>query len=581
MAHTRVLFLYHTRLDFPTRIKVAELFYIPQIKTFVTGLFAIAIIFVIHVSPLFAEAVTAEVEQHPVDAEQGEIEQEDNKPEIRFDIWEYQVAGNSLLERTTLERALSPYLGPGKSSSVINDAADALEALYKDNGYPTVFVDIPEQNVVAGVVRLQVNQGVVSRLRVTGADYFTLSSLKEKVPSLQTGQTLHMPSVQAEIQKLHSYSPDLQAVPILKAGRDPGTMEIELRVKDKLPLHGSLELNNHYSANTTKSRLEGSISYDNLWQKFHSIKLLGQVSPEDTSEVRVLVANYIMPVNDDANRLAFYAVNSDSNVSIVGGLAVIGKGNIYGTRYVIPLKNQSRFIHSTTLGFDYKDVEDLVNLEGGTSITTPIQYVVAIGNYSATVLAEGATTRYLAGLHFGVLGPNSRAEFENKRYKANPDFLYFRGSINRSDYLPLDVNIESVFKLQLSDSPLISNEQFTAGGYLSVRGYYQSQALGDDGVNAGLELYSPKLFYNEGSSLQSRVLAFAEGAYVEILEPLPGQIRQQELYSAGIGLRVTNSKQLVVKLDWAYPLREAGDAGSGTLVSKGDSRLVFSLAYSF
>jgi hemolysin activation/secretion protein len=523
----------------------------------------------------YASNVNAEDDTVPSDSVEAD------RAEITFDIWEYEIEGNSLIETKVLERALAPYLGPGKSSSVINDAADALERLYKDNGYPTVFVDIPEQNVVAGVVRLQVSQGVVSRLRVTGADYFTLSGLKEKVPSLQTGETLHMPSVQEDIKKLHSYSPDLQAVPILKAGRDPGTMEIELRVDDELPLHGSLEVNNHYSANTTETRLEGSISYDNLWQKFHSFRLLGQVSPEDTDEVKVLVANYIMPVNDDKDRFAIYAVKSDSDISAVGGLAVIGKGEIYGVRYVMPLAPRKSMTHSSTLGLDFKDVEDLVDLEGGGTIRTPIQYIVTSASYTASVFGDDSNTRYTAGLNFGVRGANSRGEFENKRFKATPDFLYFRGDIHRTDFLSHDINLKTNFKLQLSDSPLISNEQFTAGGYLTVRGYYESQALGDVGASAGLELFSPKLFHDDTSDLKIRLLTFAEGAFVETLEPLPGQLRQQDLYSVGVGLRVTKLKQLVVKLDWAYPLRESGDAASGTLISKGDDRLVFSLAYSF
>ena len=96
-----------------------------------------------------------------------------------------------------------------------------------------------------------------------------------------------------------------------------------------------------------------------------------------------------------------------------------------------------------------------------------------------------------------------------------------------------------------------------------------------------VELFSPGIFRSETGSWRTRLLAFADGAIVETLEPLPGQERQSSIYSAGVGLRVTKSKHLIVKLDWAYPLRAAGDEASGTFVGKGDSRLVFSLAYSF
>jgi len=563
-----------------------------QIKLFLTRFFCLLVFSTLAAlmpAVVFAESGQSVTEADAVTntsnennaAESSVDESDSEKDAVTFSIWEYQVVGNTLLQKITLERALTPFLGPDKSSSVINDAADALERLYKDKGYPTVFVDIPEQNVVAGVVRLQVNEAKISRLRITGADYFTLSSLKEKVPSLQSGQSIHLPSVQEEIQKLHSYSPDLQAVPILKAGRVPGTMEIELRVKDNLPLHGSLELNDHYSANTTKLRLEGTISYDNLWQRFHSLRLTGQVSPENTDEVRVLIANYIMPVNDARNRLAFYAVKSDSNIAAVGGLAILGKGNIYGTRYVLPLDGDRTLSHSATLGFDYKDVEDLVNVQAGDALKTPIQYVVLSAAYSATDFAENATTRYSAGVNLGLLGPNGSSEFDDKRYNANPDFIYFHGELSRTDRLPADINAVTNLKLQLAGSPLISNEQFTAGGYLSVRGYLESQVLGDRGVSAGFELFSPKLFHDDSSTSMIRLLAFVEGASVETIDPLPGQASSAQLASTGVGLRVTESKHLSIKLDWAYPLRDAGDAGSGSLVEKGDSRFVFSLAYAF
>ena len=583
------LFRYHTRLDF-IQNQARSLFSISQLKIYTSGLFRFVFIFIIYSAQSFSGQVGSDVAAVSADVSEEQkttsLEQEPGlvakqKPAVTFDIWEYRIAGNTLLSQTMLERSLAPYLGPDKSSTVINDAADALERLYKDNGYPTIFVDIPAQDVVAGVVKLQINAGEISRLRITGADYFTLSGLREKVPSLQTGQSIHMPSVQEDINRLHSYSPDLQAVPILKAGREPGSMEIELRVKDELPLHGSLELNNHYSANTTELRLEGNISYDNLWQKFHSLKIIGQVSPENTEEVRALVINYIMPVNDDKNRLAFYTVKSDSDISAVGGLAVIGKGNIYGVRYVVPLDGSRSWMHSTTLGMDYKNVEDLVNLTGGVQIKTPIEYVVSNASYSGTSLAEESTTRFNATVKFGIRGANSRGEFEDKRFKANPDFIYFRGDISRTDMLPADINIESNIKLQLAGSPLISNEQFTAGGYLTVRGYLESQLLGDNGASAGVEFFSPRLFRSKNNSWRTRFLVFGEAALVETLEPLPGQERQSSIYSAGAGLRVTKSKHLIVKLDWAYPLRTAGDEASGTLVSKGDNRLVFSLAYSF
>lgn len=499
----------------------------------------------------------------------------------QFSVWEYRVSGNTLLQKTMIERALTPYLGPDKSADVINQAADALERIYRDQGYPVVYIDIPEQNVVAGVVELVVNETKTSRLRVTGARYFTLRSLKEKVPSLRSGQTIHLPSVQSEIQNLHSYTTDLQAVPILKAGRTPGTMEIELKVKDKLPLHGSVELNNYHSANTTKTRLETSIGYDNLWQKFHSFRITAQTTPEKTDEVRVLVANYIMPVDDASNRLAFYAVKSSSDIAILNDLSVVGQGNIYGARYVIPLQADREASQSVSIGLDYKDVEDAINLQNIAAIKTPISYLVASGSYSATVYGEDSTTSFSISVNAGIRGPNRRSEFEVKRFKGSPDFIYFRGDIERTDTFFSDIRLKTQLKYQLTDSPLISNEQFSIGGHSTVRGYYESQALGDNGVAASIELHTPQIKPFENYDFNMRAYAFIDGASVSTVEPLSNELTHEELISSGLGMYVTKSKHLSLKIDWAKPMRTVGDAGSGTLTSKGDQRVTASLRYAF
>ena len=96
-----------------------------------------------------------------------------------------------------------------------------------------------------------------------------------------------MPAVQEQVAKLSQQSADRSLTPIFRAGSTPGQMEVEIRVKDELPLHGgSLELNGRNTENTTRSRLIASLRYDNLWQAFHSASLQYQVSPENTTRWR-------------------------------------------------------------------------------------------------------------------------------------------------------------------------------------------------------------------------------------------------------------------------------------------------------
>src|SRR5579859_2288706 len=76
--------------------------------------------------------------------------------EPKFDILEFRVLGNSKLKNSEIETAVYPFLGPEKSLRDVESAKHALEDLYHSRGFGTVFVDIPEQQVDNGVVRLHV-----------------------------------------------------------------------------------------------------------------------------------------------------------------------------------------------------------------------------------------------------------------------------------------------------------------------------------------------------------------------------------------------------------------------------------------
>jgi len=109
-------------------------------------------------------------------------------------------------------------------------------------------------------------------------------------------------------------------------------------VKDTPPLHGSLEINNRYSAFTTPLRINGSFSYDNLWQLGHTVGASFQLSPEAVSEVKVFSGFYLARVPGvDWLSLEVEGTDQDSNVSTLGGIGVAGKGQVLGLRAIIDL----------------------------------------------------------------------------------------------------------------------------------------------------------------------------------------------------------------------------------------------------
>lgn len=501
---------------------------------------------------------------------QGERPVEDQP---RFDVWEYRIEGNTLLDVQLVEKTVYPLLGADKSIDDVEAARATLEKVYREAGYPTVLVNIPEQSVEGGVVRLEVIEGRVDRLRITGSRYFSLSRIRAQVPSLAPGAIPDLASAQAQLNALNRRSADRSVMPVLRPGRTPGTVEVELRVKDRFPLHGSLELNDRYSVNTTKLRLNAAIRYDNLWQKEHSASLQYQTSPEDTDEVQVWVGSYVARAERSGNVFAFYAVHSESDTAAVGALAVIGQGEIYGARAILPLEGTPNYTHSLTFGVDFKDFNESILLQGADSLNTPIRYVPWSVQYSGTRHGEKAQTRFGAGVNFGIRGfGNDPGEFDIKRFGAKPNFIALRASVERDQALPLGLRLSGKLEGQLADSPLVSNEQFSAGGVDSVRGYHESERLGDDAVFARLELSRPVPAMRWMEELQP--FMFAEGASLRVKDPLAGQADGYDLASAGLGLRL-RARGLSAGIDWAHPFKATEQ------VPRGDDRVHFSVEYEF
>ena len=140
-----------------------------------------------------------------------------------FDLLELRVQGNTLLEKTVLEKTVYPFLGVKKTIDTVEDARTALEKVYHDQGYQTVAVDIPEQNVKNGVIYLKVVEGKVSRIRVKDSRYFDLGAIKEGVPELKEGNVPNLPKMQEQISTLSAQSVDRKITPVLRAGDTPGT----------------------------------------------------------------------------------------------------------------------------------------------------------------------------------------------------------------------------------------------------------------------------------------------------------------------------------------------------------------------
>jgi len=473
---------------------------------------------------------------------------------------EYRVQGAHHLDSLTVGQAVYPYLGPGRTAQDVEQAAQALEKAYHDKGFQTVAVQVPQQNARSGVIVLQVVENKVGRLRVRGARYYLPSQIKAAVPGLAEGTVLNFNEVTKEIIALNQL-PGRRVTPALKPGEIPGTVDIDLNVEDKLPLHGSLSLDNRYSAYTPELRLNASLSYDNLWQLGHSAGVSFQTSPQDTSQVKNWSAYYIARfANPDWPSLMIQAAKQDSAVSTLGDVDVVGRNESIGMRALISLPNAPGFFQSLNLGLDYQHTYQRTTIPGsGTALTieeVPLNFIPFVISYSGTWVQPGAITEFNADLNFSVRGfGDTDPRFENSRYKATGSYIYLRVDLAHTHDLPGGFQLYGKVQGQMADQPLVSTEQYAVGGMSTVRGYTEAVQVGDSGIAAQLEFRSPSLLgLIKDKKDEWRVFAFADAGYVTLDDALLEQQSNFKLASYGIGTRVTLFDHINGEVDAAVPL---------------------------
>jgi hemolysin activation/secretion protein len=499
-----------------------------------------------------------------------------------FDVNEYVVDGNTTLQALDIETAVYPFLGPGKSMDDVAGARDALQKAYQAHGFQSVVVDIPPQQVKDGVIRLQVTENTIGRVRVEGATYRSPKDIREGVPALAEGGVPNFTNAQKQLTDVNR-SAGAQVVPVLTPGKLPNTMDVTLKVNDNKPLTASLEVNNDHSVNTPELRTVASVRDDNLFQAGHAASITYIVAPQDRHSSEVWAGSYLVPMGGDWSMLAS-GYKSNSNANAVGGTTVLGKGNAFGFTFVRNLPAHGEYSQSVSLGVTRKHFDQNLVLGEETS-KAPITYIPVSVTYQGQRAAEKSlSTVSLGGVMGFRAGGSSAAEFDNQRYKARQNFFYVKAEGGHTRTFDGGWSLVGRLALQVSTSSLVSSEQFAAGGESTVRGYLEAEETADHGAIGSLEFRTPSIGSHIGGWVDDwRFLVFADGAHLRLMNALPQLIDQQnpdagsrtvksyDLSSVGVGTRFQIFNIATGAFEIAYPFN------NGQATKAHDTRIHFSL----
>lgn len=595
-----------------------------------------------------------------------------------FKVEKYLVMGNSVLTPDAITRTMTNIdgaYGTNVSFDGIRAAVTELQKTYRARGYVTVAVGLPPQKLTNATVKIQVTEGRLADIIVKGNHYFSSNNVMRTLPSLHTNTVLNAMVFQAELNRANA-NQDRQIYPVIAPGPDPGTSDLTLKVKDQLPLHAKVELNNQNSPGTPDLRVNSSAVYDNLWQHENSLGIQYSFSPELYKRGpqwnfydQPLVANYStfyrLPLGnpeaiedvvasnpgsfgyDEATRkfnlpppsgqpdLTFFASRStidtgvttsptqniytsrtnspdgtyvtNSTLNEASTLQNLTINNDVGFRLSVPISTPDGFHYGLSGGLDFKTYEltssktniytlnesIIDNLRGSpqtnTSTSTDtapvagtvneIYYVPLTIRYDAGWQDSLGTASFGLGLSANLwyTSTTQQGNGTNATYLHGQKSLQsITGSTQSSGYwVVLNPSFSHSFEFaknwptmvrvdgQWASEPLISNEQFGAGGVNSVRGYHEGEVFGDTGWHVSLEQDTPA--HQVGIAYGNTPLTVRGSVYMDyadtfLLDP-QGRPGSTALWSTGLGGVANMGSHWEARLLFSVPLMKSPTVG--------------------
>ncbi|NJL49975.1 MAG: ShlB/FhaC/HecB family hemolysin secretion/activation protein [Leptolyngbyaceae cyanobacterium SM2_5_2] len=251
-------------------------------------------------------------------------------------------------------------------------------------------------------------------------------------------------------------------------------------------------------------------------------------------------------------------------------LGLSGTTDSYELQYRQPLIRTLREELALSAGFRYRQGSTL--LLG--FITPPT--VTSVFNFSQDYL------RYDAG---GAWGLQSQFRLGTGLFDATmapspvPDGQFFSwlGQVQRLQVLGPNHRLLIQANVQLTPDSLLGSEQFFLGGAQSVRGYFQNQRFGDNGLRFAVE-DQITLQRDDSGQATVKLIPFLDVGYVWANNPALQVTRQNWLAGTGVGLELRPLNGLTARVDLGYPLIKLDELPSDRPAGL---RVYFDIRYQF
>lgn len=542
--------------------------------------------------------------------------------DVTFNIARFQVDGNTILPAEKVDALVAPYVGQQKRYGDVQKALEALENEFRRQGYGTVQVYVPEQELTTGVVRLLVSEGVIGKVTIAGNKYFDDANVRASLPNLKEGTAPNMRKLSENVQ-LSNENPAKQLEVTLGVSEEEGKVNARVEVKEEDPERIYLTLDNtgtkasgkhrigiaYQNANLGNSDQVLTLAYTTALDPPGGMKILGnRMLPwQDGNGVKVDIFSigYRLPLYSIGDSIDFIYGNSSTDTpstspTLGTGLGINGKGEVFGLRYNHIFPRAGEFTSKLVLGYDYKYMNTRCTLPGTTTpasieplipgIDSCVPYTLrpVTATYSGQWQKPGEAIDFNVGVthHLFPMGSRYQGVAGIDRYsriavlgQGKDEFTALRFGGSYSAAVPGDWMVRVAANAQHANNALPAGERLGLAGQNAVRGFLERAVAADRGYVANFEAYSPDIAASLGVPGNLKWLVFFDTAHGFNLNPSVNQ--KVNIASLGIGFRYNLNKDVSARIDIARVMDGVWPNGAPNVALEGDIRGHFGLAFGF
>ena len=501
-----------------------------------------------------------EKELRRVPQKQAEPILETEKPkegEQKFLVRKIELVGCESFPTEDFMPLIKKFEGKDVTLTELNNLAKEISNEYLKRGVIAA-IFLPPQEIKNETVTLQVVEARMGELEIQKSPFFKKSMLRYYW-NIKSGDILRYDKISKSLQMMNK-NPDREVRAALHAGDKPGTTNIILTPKTRFPIHGQYTFDREGILTTGKIR-NGFGMRDNNATGYDDTAITGISYGKNFNGI---YAYHSLPISPTGASLLYgysYSKSTpqkDFDVYALKSVSETMTGSVHQDLY-----SKDEYLGEISAGIDSNDKVSWYKLGQGTLSRDRLRILNITGNF--TLRGEGSVTSINPELDQGInaFGASKSDNPLSSRPGATPTYTKFSLGIQNRTNLPFNLQQSLRFRMQLPSEKLFSQEQFGMGGIDTVRGYPPSDFLADKMALLNAEMLSPVFFLpkewklpydNKPLKEQLTGVTFFDYGYGE----LRGNPKPFRMASVGVGLRMNFYNQVLLRLEWGFPLKLLG-----------------------